>query len=133
MFEELGFRLLAVSVTVLTVVLGTIWVSIGLVMAIENRSRPPRIGIPYALNTLALSVLFQYAAMLVLFHIPHDYGLEAGRIIWLFCLVGSFALGIGSWLLARRISVPSASMLRKGSALLVIIWGLGLLAYIVPV
>jgi hypothetical protein len=135
MFEGLGFRILAVLVTVLTVVLGVVCGGrlggsyFGPVQAASMK-------VPYALYTLTLSVLFQLAGLLVLFRIPYDlterpiFGMGTELVVWSFFLLASFALWVATWFLARRASGPAISLLRRSSILLLTILGLGFIWYI---
>jgi hypothetical protein len=135
MFEGLGFRILAVLVTVLTVVLGVVCAVAGWVRVLDQ-SRAASMKIPYALYTLTISVLFQLAGLLVLLRIPYDlterpiFGMGTELVVWSFFLLASFALCVATWFLARRASGPAISLLRRSSILLLTILGLGFIWYI---
>jgi hypothetical protein len=136
MFEGVGFRILAMLVTVLTVVLGVVCVAASWGVVISDQDRDPSMKIPYALYTLTLSVLFQIAGLLVLLYFPHDlperpiFGPGTDRVVWSFLLLASFALGVSTLWLARKASDPATSLLRKSSILLLTIWVLGFLSYV---
>jgi hypothetical protein len=130
----MGFMLLAMFVTVLTVVLGFVCLAAGWVVVISDQYSAPLMKVPYALYTLTLSVLFQLAGLAVLLRIPYDlaeiFGTGTGtyQVVWSFFLFASFVLGGSSWWLARKASGPAISLIRKSSVLLLIIWGLGLIS-----
>ena len=137
MFEGLGFRILMVLVTVLTVVLGVVCAVAGWVKVISDQHRAASMKVPCALYTLALSVLFQLAGLLVLLRVPYDFtkrsifGAGAERVVWFLFLLASFVLCVTTWFLARKASGPATWVLRRSSVLLLTIWGLGLICYIV--
>jgi hypothetical protein len=133
MSEEFGFRIGAMLVTVLTVVLGVVCL-VSVWVVILDRHTTPLMKVPYALYTLTVSVLFQLAALLVLLQIPYDlaeiFGKGTDRVVWSFFLLASFVLGVSSWWLARKASGPAISLLRKSSILLLTIWGLVLISLV---
>ncbi len=137
MFTGLGFRILAVLVTVLTVVLGVVCVVAGWRIVISDQYRAASMKPPYALYTLTLSVLFQLVGLLVLLRIPYDltegpiFGKGTELVVWSLFLLASFALCVATWFLARKASGPGTSLLRKSSVLLLTIWGLGFIWYMV--
>jgi hypothetical protein len=135
MVDGLGFRILALLVTVPTVVLGAVCLVVGWGVVVSDQYRVPLVKVPYALYTLTLSILFQLAGLLVLMRIPYDlagtkiFGTGTEQVIWFFSLLASFALGGSTWWLARKASGPAISVLRNSSLLLLTIWGLGLIGY----
>lgn len=131
MFEGIGFRLLTVLVTVLTVVLGVVSVMAAWVRVISDKYRAASMKVPYALYTLTLSVLFQLAGLLVLFRFPYVLPEETEMAVWFSLLLASFALSVATWFLTKKASGPATSTLRKSSILLLTIWGLGFIWYMV--
>ena len=133
MFEGVGFRTLAMLVTVLTVVVGVVCVVAGWGVVISDQYRVPTMRVPYALYTLTLAVLFQLTSLMVLLRIPYDlaeiFGTARNQVVWVVFLVASFALGGFSLWLARKASGPATSLLRISTILLVAIWGVGLISY----
>jgi hypothetical protein len=139
MFEGLGFRILAMLVTVLTVVLGCVCVIAawgGVILDQDRAPSAPSVKVPYALYTLTLAVLFQLAGLLVLLRIPYDFterpifGTGTELVVWSFFALASFALCVSSSWLAWKASGPATSLLRKSSILLLVIWVLGFLSYL---
>jgi hypothetical protein len=134
MLEGLVLRILAVSVTVLTVVLGAVCVTAGWG---EVVSEDPSTKVPHALYTLTLAFIFQVAGLLILLHIPYDlskrrvFGTGLDMIVWISLLLASFALCVSTWWLARKPGDRATSFLRNSSILLLTIWVVAFVAHVV--
>jgi cytochrome bd-type quinol oxidase subunit 2 len=136
MFVGTGFAIPALVLAFLTVGLGSVCVVVGLVMVLLDPNGAASIKVPNALNTLTLSVLVQFAGLVVLWHIPYDlrdrpvFGTQMRLFVWSFFLLASFALCVSTWWLARKPSDPATRFLRKSSILLLTIWVLGFVWYV---
>jgi hypothetical protein len=129
-FDGMGFRILELLVTSLTVALGSLCALIALGNIVLDEDADPQSKIPGALYTFTLSVLVQLTSPFVLKQIPLDIaqrrimGTPMVVVIWSFFLVTSFLLSAFTLLLVRKDSGPATKPIRWGSILLMAFWTL---------
>jgi hypothetical protein len=129
-FDGMGFRILELLVTSLTVALGSLCALIALGNIVLDKDAHPQSKIPGALYTFTLSVLVQLTSPFVLKQIPLDIaqrrimGTPMVVVIWSFFLVTSFLLSAFTLLLVRKDSGSATKPIRWGSILLMAFWTL---------
>jgi hypothetical protein len=136
MFQGFGFAIPAAFITVLTVMAGFVFVLAGWGLVLFGPNRTPSEKIPPAVYTLTLSVLVQLAGPVVLYQLPDGFastsvhGMPMAWVVWSCFLAANFFLCVTTWWLAKTASDSTTLLLRIGSTVLLIIWGVGAIWYL---